>query len=364
MVKRIGLLTGGGDCPGLNPAIRAAVLQATQLGHECIGILDGWKGLIQENTRPLTREDVEGLVGQGGTLLGTSRTNPYKQEKENGVARCIENFRKLRLDALVAMGGEDTLGVAAKLHEDHKLPVVGVPKTMDNDLSATDSTFGFDTAVTIAVDAAHRLLDTGRSHRRIMVLEVMGRHAGWVSLFTGIASGADYVCLPERPVDIRDMTERLKAAHARKGVALIVASEAIEMPDGSRKEEKLDEFGHMILKERGVAERLTNLVQKETGVETRAAVIGHIQRGGPPTLFDRMLGTRVGVQAIRYAHQGQFGVMVALRGNQVAAVPLKEATGVLKTVPPEWLELLDVLMYPRPQQSQHRHNDPKAVSSR
>ncbi|MBI3549029.1 MAG: ATP-dependent 6-phosphofructokinase [Elusimicrobia bacterium] len=343
MGKRIGLLTGGGDCPGLNPAIRGAVIQATALGHECVGLLDGWKGMIEGNSRPLSREDVEEIVGKGGTMLGTSRTNPYK--KEGGVQKCLETMKKLKLDALIAMGGEDTLGVASKLFAEHKFPVVGVPKTMDNDLSSTDYTFGFDTSVTLAVDAAHRLVDTGRSHKRIMILEVMGRHAGWVSLFTGIAAGADYVCLPERPVDVKDMTARLKAAHAKKNVALVVASEAIDLP-GEKKDEKLDEFGHMILKERGVAERLTEIIQKETGVETRSAVIGHMQRGGPPTLFDRMLGTRVGVKAAQMVDAGKFGVMVALKGTEVVPVSLKDATGTLKTVTPEWLSLLDTLMYP------------------
>ncbi len=338
--KRIGILTGGGDCPGLNPAIRGVVLQARQLGFECVGLLDGWKGMIEARSRPLSARDVEEIVGKGGTILGTSRTNPYK--KDGGPAKCLETLRNLDLAALVAMGGEDTLGVAAKLHKEHRFPVIGVPKTMDNDLSATDYTFGFDTSVTIAVDAAERLRDTGRSHKRIMVLEVMGRHAGWVALFTGIAAGADYVCLPERPVDVEDMTAKLKAAHARKGVALVVASEAIELP-GDKKEEKLDEFGHMILKERGVAERLTSLIGEKTGIETRSAVIGHIQRGGPPTLFDRILGTRVGVKAAELVSAGDFGKMVALQGDSVVAVPLEKATGELKTVPPRWLALLDGL---------------------
>ncbi|MCX5787646.1 MAG: ATP-dependent 6-phosphofructokinase [Elusimicrobia bacterium] len=340
MAKRIALLTGGGDCPGLNPAIRGAVLQAASLGYECIGMLEGWKGMIEGTYRPLSAADVEEIVGKGGTILGTSRTNPYK--KENGQQRVMETFKKHKIDALIAMGGEDTLGVANKLYKDFGANVVGVPKTMDNDLSATDYTFGFDTAATIAVDAAERLRDTGRSHRRVMVLEVMGRHAGWVALFTGIAAGADYVCLPERPVDVKDMTAKLKAAHARKNVALVVASEAIELP-GDKQEEKLDEFGHMILKARGVAERLTEVIQKETGIETRSAVIGHIQRGGPPTLFDRMLGTRVGVKAAQLVHEGKFGHMVAQKGDQIVAVSLAEAVGTLKTVDKDWLKLLDTL---------------------
>lgn len=343
MAKKIGILTGGGDCPGLNPAIRGVVLQADALGYECVGLLEGWRGMIEGKTMPLPRKDVGGIVGLGGTILGTSRTNPFK--KEGGPGRCLETFKKLGLEALVAMGGEDTLGVAAKFYSEHKLKVVGVPKTMDNDLSATDYTFGFDTAATIAVDAAERLKDTGRSHRRIMILEVMGRHAGWVALFTGIAAGADYVCLPERPVDVQDMVARLKAAHAANYTALVVASEAIDLP-GEKKEEKLDQFGHMILKERGVAERLTEIIQRETGIETRSAVIGHIQRGGPPTLFDRILGTRVGMKAAQMIHAGEFGKMAALQGTRVVAVLLSEAAGTLKIVSPEWLALMDTLLYP------------------
>ncbi len=337
--KKLAILTGGGDCPGLNPAIRGVVLKATDLGYECLGVQEGWKGMISGDAKPLRREDVEEIVGRGGTILGTSRTNPYK--KEGGVEGVVGTFKKLGLHALVAMGGEDTLGVAAKLYKEKKLNVVGVPKTMDNDLSATDYTFGFDTSVTVAVDAAARLIDTGRSHRRIMVLEVMGRHAGWVSLFTGIAAGADYVCLPERRVDVADMTAKLRQAHKRKNVALVVASEAIDMGDSGK--EELDQFGHMILKERGVGEKLAKLIEKETGIETRAAVIGHIQRGGAPTLFDRMLGTRAGVKAAELVDAGDFGKMVALRGDKVVPVSLSEATGTLKTVTPEWFSLLDTL---------------------
>ena len=239
---------------------------------------------------------------------------------------------------------------------------------MDNDLSATDYTFGFDTAATIAVDAAERLRDTGKSHKRIMILEVMGRHAGWVALFTGLASGADYVCLPERPVDVKDMSARLKAAHAKNGTALVVASEAVEIPGEKKEEEKLDEFGHMILKARGVAERLTEIIGRETGIETRSAVIGHIQRGGPPTLFDRILGTRVGVMAAQLVEQGKFGQMVALRGDKVIGVSLKEATASLKTVTPEWLALLDTLLFPnaisRLGSSERRTALPTAPSSK
>ena len=340
-LKRVAILTGGGDCPGLNPAIRGVVLRLAQEGVECVGMREGWKGMIEGKGDPLTPADVAWIVGKGGTVLGTSRTNPYK--KEGGVDKVAETFKKLNLDALVAMGGEDTLGVASKLWTERKLPVVGVPKTMDNDLSATDYTFGFDTAATIAVDAAERLRDTGLSHRRVMLLEVMGRHAGWVALFTGLAAGADYVCLPERPVDVKDMAAKVKAAFAARKTALVVASEAVEIPGGDAKKKELDEFGHEILKDRGVAERLTEVLQKETGLEVRSAVVGHIQRGGAPTLFDRILGTRVGVKAAELALAGQFGNMVALRGNEVVPVSLKEATAKLKTVDAQWLKLLDQL---------------------
>ncbi|MBI2915803.1 MAG: 6-phosphofructokinase, partial [Elusimicrobia bacterium] len=282
MSKKIGILTGGGDCPGLNPAIRGCVLRAQDHGYECVGFLEGWKGLVQGDTLPLTVAEVSEMINKGGTILGTSRTNPFK--KEGAAQKCLENFKRAGLDALVAMGGEDTLGVAARFFQEHQMPVVGVPKTMDNDLSATDYTFGFDTATTVAVDAAERLRDTGRSHRRIMVLEVMGRHAGWVALFTAIAAGADWVCLPEEPVSVAEMCARLKKAHAQKKVALVVASEAITIPGESAGKEELDEFGHMLLKKRGVGERLSEIIERETKIETRAAVIGHIQRGGSPTL--------------------------------------------------------------------------------
>jgi 6-phosphofructokinase 1 len=344
--KRIGLLTGGGDCPGLNPAIRGAVIRALGLGYECVGFLDGWKGIIENKTRPLTLADVEDLIGKGGTALFSSRTNPYK--KEGAKEKVVETFKKNDLHALIAMGGEDTLGVAAKLYKDFKLNVVGVPKTMDNDLSATDYTFGFDTSATVAVDAAERLKDTGKSHHRAMVLEVMGRHAGWVALYTAIASGADFVALPERKTDLEDLKSKMKSAYARKGFALAITSEAAELPGGPGEKGEVDEFGHTILKERGLGESLAKLIEKETGIETRHAVIGHIQRGGPPTLFDRMLATRAGVKAAELVHEGKFGLMSALRGTEVVGVPLSEATAKLKTVTPEWLALADHLMAAAP----------------
>jgi phosphofructokinase-like protein len=339
MAKRVGLLTGGGDCPGLNPALRGCVMRGLDHKFEFLGFLEGWRGLVEGKTQPVTLADVKEIVGKGGTFLGTSRTNPFK--KEGAVPKCLATFKQLKLDALVAMGGEDTLGVAANFFKEHKLPVVGVPKTMDNDLSATDYTFGFDTATTIAVDAAERLRDTGRSHRRIMVLEVMGRHAGWVALFTAIASAADWVLLPEREVDLQSMYAHLKKVHARDLVALVITSEAITIPGVKAGKEELDQFGHMLLKKRGVGETIAELIEKETGIETRAAVIGHIQRGGAPTLFDRILGTRVGAMSADLIAQGKFGQMVALRGNEVVGVSLEEATAKLKIVTPAWLALAD-----------------------
>jgi 6-phosphofructokinase 1 len=335
-VKKIGILTGGGDCPGLNPAIRGAVYRALSEGIECVGILDGWKGMIEAKSIPLTLQDVEYIVNKGGTIVGTSRTNPYK--KENGVEKCVETLKKLQLDAVIAMGGEDTLGVATKLFKEKNFPVVGVPKTMDNDLSATDFTFGFDTSVTVAVDAAERLIDTGRSHRRIMVLEVMGRHAGWVALYTGIASAADWILIPEEEVDVNKMCEHLKKVYERKKTALVVVSEGVVLPGLKSEKEELDEFGHMILKKRGIGEQVADVIEKNTGIETRVAVIGHIQRGGSPTLFDRMLGLRVGVKSVELVLEGKFGYMVALKGNDVVPVPLEEATGQLKTVDVKWIQ--------------------------
>jgi 6-phosphofructokinase 1 len=343
MKKKIGILTGGGDCPGLNPAIRGCVYAAEKYGYECVGITDGWKGLVEGTTTPLNREIVEYIISKGGTMLGTSRTNPYKNE--GAVEKCLATFKKLDLYALVAMGGDDTLGVATKLYRDHKLNVVGVPKTMDNDLNVTDYTFGFDTSVTRAMEAAQSLLDTGNSHHRVMVLEVMGRHAGWVALYTGISSAADFVCIPERAIDTADMLKKIKEAYARKKYALVVTSEAAELPEvgeGASKRE-VDQFGHAILKDRGMGERIAQFIEKQTGIETRHAVIGHMQRGGAPTLFDRMLATRVGLKAAELVHTGQFGQMSALVGNKYVGVPLESATGALKTVNKEWFDLMEVL---------------------
>jgi len=335
---RIGILTGGGDCPGLNPAIRGAVFRALDYDDECVGIVEGWKGLLTCETEPLDLPRVDEIIDRGGTILGTSRTNPFKEPAL--VQQTIANIAALGLDALVAIGGDDTLGVAAKLAA-MGVKVVGVPKTMDNDLSGTDATFGFDTAVTVALDASRRLKDTALSHRRIIVLEVMGRHAGWVALYTGIGSGADCTLIPEVPVDWDAMIAQVMTAYKRKKYAFIVVSEGVVVTDA--KDEKLDDFGHMLLQNRGVGPEVARIVEGRTGVSTRSATIGHIQRGGSPTLFDRMLGTRVGVKAVEMIHDGEFGKMAALRGTDVVAIPLAEAVGSLKTVPPDWIDLLKVL---------------------
>ena len=343
MSKKIGILTGGGDCPGLNPAIRGCVYAAEKYGYECVGLTDGWKGLMEGSSIALDKAATEYIIMKGGTILGTSRTNPVKTE--NGVQRCLESFKKLDLHALVAMGGDDTLGVATRLYRDHKLNVVGVPKTMDNDLNVTDYTFGFDTSVTRAMEAAQSLLDTGASHHRIMVLEVMGRHAGWVALYTAIASAADFVCIPERKIDTDDMLKKLKEAYAKKRFALVVTSEAAQLPEVGEDKVKhaLDQFGHRILKDRGIGEHIAQFIEKQTGIETRFSVIGHMQRGGAPTLFDRILATRVGMKAADLVHAGQFGMMSALVGNQIVGVPLEKATGELKTVSKEWFDIMEVL---------------------
>lgn len=340
MAKTIGILTGGGDCPGLNPAIRGAVMRGLDHGFNFVGLLEGWRGLVEGKSIPLTLPMVEDIAKLGGTILKTSRTNPFK--KEGAVEKCLANFKKLGLHALIAMGGEDTLGVATKLYEQHKVNVVGVPKTMDNDLNATDFTFGFDTSVTVAVDACERLKDTGKSHSRIMILEVMGRHAGWVALYTGIASAADWTLIPENSPDVEKMCAHLKTAHARKGVALVVVSEGVALPSQEKSKEELDDFGHMLLKNRAIGGDLAKIIEEKTGIETRSSTIGHIQRGGSPTLFDRILGLRVGVAAADLIQKGDFGKMVALKGNEVVPVSLKEATGAIKTVPKAWQDFAQI----------------------
>lgn len=340
MSKRIGILTGGGDCCGLNPAIRGAVYRAYDFNYEVFGIQDGWKGLIDGHLQKISLQEAEELTDKAGTFLGTSRTNPFKIE--DGVKRVLNSINNYGLDALVAMGGEDTLGVANKLFLENKVNVVGAPKTMDNDLSATDFTFGFDSAVTRAVEAMKSLEDTGKSHHRVMILEVMGRHAGWVALYTGLSAGADWILIPEEVPEIEEMCKQLQRVYSRKRYALVVISEGVELPGLKTKQEELDQFGHMILKKREIGQSLGEIIQEKTGLETRHAVIGHVQRGGNPTVFDRILGLRTGVKAVDLIEKEEYGKMVALKGNEMTAVPLKMATSQIKTVNPEWIRFAKI----------------------
>jgi 6-phosphofructokinase 1 len=333
---RIGMLTGGGDCPGLNAVIRAAVTKGIRAyDHEFVGFRDGWRGPLEGDTMPLGPAEVDGILARGGTILGSSRTNPVGIE--GGVEKIAGNLADLGIDALIAIGGEDTLGVATKLHE-AGVPVVGVPKTIDNDLSATDFTFGFDTAVNIATEAIDRLHTTADSHHRVLVVEVMGRHAGWLALHAGMAGAADVVLIPEQPFDIEAVCEHVRRRVATHGAALVVTSEgAVPTESGSAgmtlvSQEK-DAFGHVRLG--GIGERLAGEIETRTGTETRAVVLGHLQRGGTPTAFDRWLATRFGLHAIDAVADGDFGTMMALRGADIARVPLSDGTGVLKVVSPE-----------------------------
>jgi len=340
MIKRVGILTGGGDCSGLNPTIKGAVYRAQDYDYEVYGIQEGWKGLVKGNINPLSLSEVKEIVDRGGTILGTSRTNPYNLE--NGVEQVLNSIKKFKLDAIIAIGGEDTLGVANRLFKEENVKLVGAPKTMDNDLNGTDYTFGFDSSVTWAIEAMRSLQDSGRSHRRIMVLEVMGRHAGWVALFTGMASGADWTLIPEEKADIKKMCQHLQDVYKKNKYASVVISEGVTLPGIDVEKENLDQFGHMILRNRGVGNFLADLIKKNTGIETRHAVIGHIQRGGSPTLFDRILGLRCGVTAVDLIAQGKFGYMAALKGSEVIGVPLEKAVSKLKVVDKKWWELAQV----------------------
>jgi len=336
-MARIGILTGGGDCPGLNPVIRAVVRKALLEGYEIIGIKNGWKGLIENDTMPLNINTVSGILPKGGTILGTSRTNPYK--KQGDLEKVKESFKKIGLDALVAVGGEDTLGVASKLVKEG-LSIVGVPKTIDNDLSATDYTFGFDTALNVAMECIDRLHTTAESHHRIIVAEVMGRHAGWIAIEAGLAGGADVILIPEIPIDLKEVCEIIKKRHNRgKTFSIVVVAEGAQFKDGTMvtQEQKLDSFGHVRLG--GIGENLADQIEKMTGFETRVSVLGHIQRGGSPTAFDRVLGTRFGVKAVELIKNKKFGRMVALAGIKIIDVPLEEAVKDLKTVD---MELYDI----------------------
>jgi ATP-dependent phosphofructokinase / diphosphate-dependent phosphofructokinase len=331
---RIGLLTCGGDCPGLNAVIRAVVRKGIdRYGHAIIGFRDGWRGPLENVYEELTIESTRGILPRGGTILGSSRTNPFK--REDGFDRIRENMQGLHIDGLIAIGGEDTLGAAAKLSEGG-LPVIGVPKTIDNDLGATDMTFGFDTAVQVATEAIDRLHTTAESHHRIMIVEVMGRHAGWIALHSGLAGGADVILIPERPFDIEEVCRLIRRRHSRgRYFSIVVVAEGatpvagtLEVLDGDT-----DEFGHERLG--GIGQVLEREIEKRTGFESRATILGHIQRGGTPTAFDRVLATRLGIAAIDAASAGKWGMMPALRSMRIELVPLADAVRELHTVPPE-----------------------------
>ena len=330
---RIGVLTGGGDCPGLNAAIRAIVRNAVdRYGHAVVGFRDGWRGPLENAHEELTIESTRGILPRGGTILGTSRTNPFKHDA--GPARIRETLGVLEVDGVIAIGGEDTLGAAARLHDDEGLPVLGVPKTIDNDLGATEVTFGFDTALQVATDAVDRLHSTAESHNRVMVVEVMGRHAGWIALHAGLAGGADVILIPEQPFDIEEVCRLIKRRHARgRSFSIIVVAEGATPKEGTMATVggAEDEFGHVRLG--GIGRQLEAEIESRTGFETRATVLGHTQRGGTPTAFDRVLATRLGLAAVDAAHARQWGVMVAVQGPRIERVPLREGVAELRTVP-------------------------------
>jgi phosphofructokinase-like protein len=339
---RIGVLTGGGDCPGLNAVIRAIVRKGIDShGDAIIGFRDGWRGVLENEFEELTIESTRGILHRGGTILGTSRTNPIKDDE--ALARVRETFKALNLAGLIAIGGEDTLGAANRLHDDG-IEVLGVPKTIDNDLSGTDVTFGFDTALEIATEAIDRLHTTAESHHRILVVEVMGRHAGWIALHSGVAGGADVILIPERPFDLDEVCGLLNRRHARgRGFSIVVAAEGAMPANGEAAlaDGDTDEFGHRRLG--GIGHWLQEEIESRTGFETRATVLGHVQRGGTPTAFDRVLATRLGLAAIDAAHDGRWGTMSALRGTRIELVPLAEAVAKLRTVPLEDYEAFNAL---------------------
>ena len=337
-IKTIGILTGGGDCPGLNAAIRAVVVKAHQLGIYVLGIQRGWWGLLNAEAKPLSLDDVEDIHKIGGTILGSSRTNVYKTE--DGPEKAKEGFRTLGLDALIAIGGEDTLGVAAKLTLEG-MPTIALPKTIDKDLSETDTTIGFNTAITIATDAIDRVHTTMRSHHRIGVVEIMGRHAGWMTLLAGMAGGAQAILIPEEEFDLNEIAnifiKRKKQGKDWGVIAIAEGALPTELEGFVTQDDTLDSFGHVKLG--GIGKKLANEIEKRTGIESRATVLGHIQRGGSPTVYDRILGTKLGVKAIEMILEGKFGHMAAVKGNDIVPVDVQEAVGKLNTVSKEEYEV-------------------------
>jgi phosphofructokinase-like protein len=339
---RIGILTGGGDCPGLNAVIRGIVRKgANQHGHEFAGFRYGWAGVLEDEAVDLTNETTRGILHLGGTILGSSRTNPFSVD--DGVDQVRDALARRQLDALIPIGGEDTLGVARRLMQEG-IPVVGVPKTIDNDLAGTDFTFGFQTAVQIATDAIDRLHTTAESHNRVIVVEVMGRHAGWIATYSGIAGGADVILVPERPFDIDEVCARIQRRHTHGSTfSIVVVAEGATPADGNVVSEfagTTDAFGHVRLG--GIAVELEKAIEERTGYESRMTILGHVQRGGTPVAYDRVLGTRFGVAAIDAATDGDFGRMVALRGTEIVRVPLEDALAAPKLLDPALYETAEV----------------------
>jgi len=339
--ETIGILTGGGDCPGLNAVIRAVVRRAEMLGYRVLGIKNGWQGLVTGNTEPLSLLSVSGILPRGGTILGTSRTNPLKSEENK--KKLLSNLKKQKIDYLIAVGGEDTLGVARYLVSEG-VKVVGIPKTIDNDVDGTDQTFGFDTAVSIVTEAIDRLHTTAESHQRVMVVEVMGRHTGWIATVGGLAGGADCILIPERPMTIQEICEILKKRHARGRLfSIVVVAEGFNLAGADQfvtKDQKLDQFGHVHLG--GIGEVVASEIERYTGLETRVTVLGHVQRGGSPTAFDRVLGTRYGIEAVDLIHKGKFGAMVCLRGSRITHTSLGKAMRKLKFVDSELIRTAEI----------------------
>lgn len=338
----IGILTGGGDCPGLNAVIRAVVRRADQMGYKVVGVKNGWAGMLKELAEPLTLFSVSGILPRGGTILGTSRTNPLKKEEDK--KKVIANMPKMGLDYLIAVGGEDTLGVARALAAEG-LKVVGIPKTIDNDVEGTDQTFGFDTAVSIVTEAIDRLHTTAESHQRVMVVEVMGRHTGWIATVAGLAGGADCILIPEKSIPLDEVCDIIRKRHARgKLFSIVVVSEGFQLAGADKdfvtKSAKLDQFGHVQLG--GIGEIVGSEIERRTGFETRVTVLGHIQRGGSPTAYDRVLGTRYGVKAVDLIAEGKFGYMVCLHGNQITGMPIANALNKLKYVDPELVKTAEI----------------------
>jgi ATP-dependent phosphofructokinase / diphosphate-dependent phosphofructokinase len=329
---KVGLLTGGGDCPGLNAVIRAVVQQLANGGASCVGILEGWRGLVQNMTSPLTVAATDGIISQGGSILGASRTNPYRNPDSN-LAALRENFARLDLSSLIVIGGDDTLGVAIRLHNDFGIPVVGIPKTIDNDLAVTDFSFGFDTAVNIVTEAVDRLRTTAESHRRIIVVETMGRHSGWIACFAGIATGADYILVPEVPIDLPHLIGVLSNRRAvGKKYGLVIVAEGAKFPDQAPLTlgQHSDPFGNLRLG--GIGGVIADAIAKQTGVETRSVALGHLQRGGSPSAYDRILATRMGLAAGRLALEKRFGTIVTLTGGQIVESIMSQSSVATKTL--------------------------------